>query len=87
MEKATEPTKINQPDYTHYVLLHDSFIESGWSYREDARDQLKENLPPEWNTAARVVSHKQLTLLGILPDFNENWVGSDSWRVFRQGEI
>jgi hypothetical protein len=61
--------RINQRDYKFYVVVGDK-IESGWEYREDAKDQIAENLPP---VGAKVLALKTLISRKIDPNNNSNW--------------
>jgi hypothetical protein len=67
--------RINQRDYTHYVIVsRDNMpaIETGWSCPEDAKAQIKENLPP--GVKAKVISKIGLQRVGLDPDIDDNWL-------------
>jgi hypothetical protein len=68
-ESLNEESGINNPDYKYYVLVQTPSglkIESGWEYREDAYDQLR-NVS---NYAAFVTSKVRLPLD---PEDDSNW--------------
>jgi hypothetical protein len=67
--------KINQKDYTHYLIGYrnnEPVIISGWSYVEDARDAKKEW--PELRSS--VWSKAGAKRTGLDPDDNSNWTPS-----------
>ena len=86
--------KIDQKGYEYYVVLPRG-IESGWEYREDAKEQLSELSCP----GARVLARKSLVSRGLYPKDNKNWVmgpvmnttkkrvvkdkHGDRWRVYK----
>jgi hypothetical protein len=73
--------KFNQKDYTHYVVVSRSgvpFIESGWSYVEDAKDQLTNGNLPD-GVKAKVVTGIGLKRAGVDPDDNKNWLRGQWW--------
>lgn len=67
-----EEQKYNNPDYKYYIVSKDDKILTGWEYKEDARENLKET-PSSFN--AKVLSKKSL---GFDPNDNSNWGSSDS---------
>lgn len=72
--------RFNQKDYTHYVVVSKGgvpFIESGWSYPEDARENIKGNLPD--GVKAKVVTKIGLKRGGVDPDDNKNWLRGQWW--------
>ncbi len=74
------PRKIDQKDYTHYVVRvgasgawTDDRIESGWSFPEDAREHVRENLTGmrgPW----KVYTRKTLVSRGLDPKDNRWWL-------------
>jgi hypothetical protein len=67
-------SKINQRDYKFWVVV-DGKIESGWEFREDAKDQL-ENIPSGWYLGkAKVLAKAGLRQLGLDPDDDNAWHG------------
>lgn len=66
--RKKNPAKFNQPDYTHYVVLPHGEIESGWSYRSDAMDHLREE--GARLRGARVLAKRSLH---VDPDDDFNW--------------
>ena len=67
--------KINRKDYTHYVIVAKGgvpLIETGWSYAEDAKEQIRENLPE--GVKAKVLSKTGAKRAGLDPDNNLNWL-------------
>lgn len=63
---------VNNSDYTHYVVAGGK-IESGWEYKEDATEQVKENLHPKVAAAAKVVAKSALSRHGIDPENDSHW--------------
>jgi len=67
--------KINRNDYTHYVIVSkdgEPRIESGWSYVEDAKEQIRDNLPH--GVKAKVITKTGAKRAGLDPDDNDNWL-------------
>jgi hypothetical protein len=76
-----EKARFNQKDYTHYVVVARGgvpFIESGWSYPEDAKDQLTNGNLPD-GIKAKVVTGIGLKRAGVDPDDNKNWLRGQWW--------
>jgi len=75
-EEITEEEKINNPDYTHWVVIKtaegDYKIETGWEYREDAMDQLSE-VPAE--KMPKVFAKAGLKKFNLDPNKNSDWAG------------
>lgn len=68
---------IDQKDYTHYVLVFkngDPIIESGWSFPEDAREHVREDLPKK--LISKTVSRKRMPLD---PKQDSNWLKGSVW--------
>lgn len=66
-------SKINNPDYTHYVVSHGK-IESGWENKDDAKDQIKDNLHPKMASGAKVVAKSALKSRHDLnPEIDDHW--------------
>jgi hypothetical protein len=64
--------KMNQKDYTHYVVVSHggaAKIDSGWSFVEDAKDRAREV------NNAKVATKRYLKSQGFDPDVNANWIG------------
>jgi len=68
--------KINNPDYTHYVIVNGK-IESGWEYPEDAKDNAREILEFQPRTAVKIYSLRHLNKIGLDPNDDANWHNSD----------
>lgn len=68
--------KINQRSYKYYVVVGDK-IESGWDFKEDARDAQKDN-----GVGGKVLSKIYLKGQGIDPDDNASWM--TGWPVARE---
>lgn len=65
--------KYNNPDYTHYVVTKGK-IESGWEFKEDANDHVKESLPEYARSGAKVVSKSALSSRhSIDPKNDDHW--------------
>lgn len=68
--------KINQKGYKYYVLHVDekgmSHIETGWEYREDAKDFAgeREALPGH---SYKILTKRFLKSIGIDPENNDSW--------------
>jgi hypothetical protein len=74
-KKKPQGRKINQKDYTHYVVVSkdgEPRIESGWEYAEDAKEQIKGNLPE--GVKAKVITKTGAKRAGLDPDDNDNWL-------------
>jgi hypothetical protein len=67
---AEERSTINNPDYKFYVLIGNQ-IESGWEYREDAKDEIKELPDP---SAGKVYTKAFLKQRGIDPNNDDVWM-------------
>jgi hypothetical protein len=68
--------KINQKDYTHYVLVFRGgrpLIHSGWSYPEDAKDAVREMLEFHPKLKVKVFTLRGLNKLPLDPDDNDSW--------------
>lgn len=78
MNNRRKANPIDQRDYKFYVVVGNK-IESGWEYREDAQDQIKENLPP---VGAKILTRKTLVSRGIDPNDDANW-GDPRRREYR----
>jgi hypothetical protein len=68
--------KINQKGYKWYVLVSELdapwFVETGWEFKEDAKEHTRDNLPKTW--AHRVVAKSTLVRSwGLDPDQNASW--------------
>ena len=63
--------RINENDYKYYVVI-DGKIESGWEYREDAKEQL-DNID-----GGKVYTGKYLMGKGLDVNDNGNWIGSSA---------
>jgi hypothetical protein len=63
--------KLNQKDYKFYVIAKNK-IESGWEYKEDAKDQLGE-LPKNLAKGAKVYAKSHLKKLNLNPDDDKDW--------------
>lgn len=64
--------KYNNPDYTHYVVTKGK-IESGWEYREDAKDHVSDSLPDYAKPGAKVVAKSALSRHSIDPTNDDHW--------------
>jgi hypothetical protein len=67
--------RINRKAYTHYVVVSIGgmpFIESGWEYVEDAKDQTKNGNLPD-GVKAKVLTKVGLKRGGVDPDNDANW--------------
>ena len=69
---------INQPDYTHYVVVQSptqgTKIETGWSFKEDAKEHLEPfNLPEELRPSAKILTKVGLKRIGLDPDSDDDW--------------
>jgi hypothetical protein len=62
---------INNPDYLFWVVV-DGKIESGWEYIEDAKDQVRENLPA--GKIGKIFKRLGLKKIGLNPDNDEDWI-------------
>ena len=62
--------KINKRDYKFYVLIGNG-IESGWEYREDARDHLQDLPNP---SVGKIHAKSFLKQRGINPDNDDSWI-------------
>lgn len=69
--------KNNNPNYSHYVVAKGK-IESGWEYKEDAKEHVSENLPDSLKAGAKVVAKSALSRHSIDPENNEHWHTSES---------
>ena len=67
--------QINQKEYVWYVCFTGK-IETGWDYKEDAKDHIREDL----NGKGKVYSKRYLQANGIEPDNNSNWLLIDELR-------
>lgn len=76
--KRVRMPRIDQRDYTHYVLCRIGkveSIESGWSYASDASDRVKEARQEKRAGATySVVTRAALVARGIDPTNNANWL-------------
>jgi hypothetical protein len=73
--------RINQSDYTHYVVVRirgTQKIESGWSYKEDASEHMRENMPGGLRTDARVLTSTGARRAGLNPNNNADWFGGST---------
>jgi len=70
--KIQKTAGINNPDYTHYVLVNGK-IESGWEYPEDAKDNAREILEFQPRNAVKIYSLRHLNKIGLDPDDDANW--------------
>ncbi len=68
-----ESKKLNQGGYEFYNLLSDGRIESGWEYKEDAKDHVENDAPKD--KRGKVTTTRGLKNKGIDPDDDSNWVG------------
>ena len=62
---------FNEPGYKFYVVIGGNKIESGWEYKEDAKDQLGE-LPSE-QRPGKVFQRLGLKKLGLDPENENDW--------------
>lgn len=69
--------KNNNPNYSHYVVAKGK-IESGWEYKEDAKEHVSENLPDSLKAGAKVVAKSALSRHSIDPENNDHWHTSES---------
>ena len=70
--------KIDQKGYNFYVCLHlgtGTKIESGWEYREDAKEQQSE-VP----VTTRIYVRKTLVAQGLDPAKNSSWMTAADWK-------
>jgi len=68
------PRKLNQKDYTHYVVVFRNgqpLIESGWEFREDANDNVREIREATPKIKVKVLSRRAMP---VDPDDNDNWL-------------
>ena len=74
--KRGRPSKIDQRDYTHYVVdVRSDRINTGWSYPEDAKEA-KKDLERDFSSlrgALKVLTRKGLIRKGIDPKSNASW--------------
>ena len=64
--------KWNDDGYRFYVVLDgESKIESGWEYREDAKDRLDEMM--EDGVKGKIFARRALLAMGMNPDDDSNW--------------
>jgi hypothetical protein len=80
---AARRGRMNQPDYTHYVVDPDDLtIMSGWSFKEDAQDAVRdeaEDVGDRFEAPQRkIYTGKYLRSKGADPDDDQNWMGSSS---------
>lgn len=77
--------KINQSDYKYYIVnTKTRKIQSGWEYKEDADDNLKE-LIEFGQKDMSVHSKKSIKSLDIDPDDNSNWGSSkDNYSIIKE---
>ena len=74
--KNPRAMKLNQRDYTHYVVdTRTGKIVSGWSYAEDAKDAQKELVEafPSAKGSIKVVPKRSLLAHGCTADDNSCW--------------
>jgi hypothetical protein len=75
---------INNPEYTHYVVVWRGDgkrkIESGWSFREDAKDRFveivdveAEGVGPFQDASAKVVSKSALRRMNLDAEEDRDW--------------
>ncbi len=75
--------KNNNPNYSHYVVAKGK-IESGWEYKEDAKEHVSENLPDSLKAGAKVVAKSALSRHSIDPENNDHWHTS---KTIKEGKI
>lgn len=82
-EKVEE--KINQSDYKYYLVnLETKKIQTGWEYKEDAEDALKEAVSFGQKDVV-VNTKKSLINQGLNPDENESWLtDSHDWAIIEE---
>lgn len=71
MKTKGRPRKYNQKTYKYYVVSKGK-IQSGWDYKEDAKDML-EDLPISAGSA-KIYKEAGLKKLGLNADDNKNWL-------------
>lgn len=67
--KRGRPKKFNQKEYEFYVVVQGK-IQSGWEYREDAKEML-DDLPS--GTTGKIYKKQGLKKLGLDPNNNKDW--------------
>lgn len=76
--------KINQKDYTHYVVnVVDDKIWSGWEYKEDAEEMSVEEGEPFPRAKLKVYSKEFLIQKRLDPDKNKSWTSEKDKKIFR----
>lgn len=68
------PRKTDLKDYTHYVLVFRDgkpIIESGWSFREDAVEHVRELHESAKKLKTKIVAKRNMP---VTPFFDENWL-------------
>ena len=77
---AVVTAKNNQTHYKFYVVVHQKSgqpkIESGWTYKEDAREQLHDNLPPALAAKGKVLTKRGLVQQALNADDDSSWMTS-----------
>jgi hypothetical protein len=76
--------KFNQRDYQFYVVVHlpdGPRIESGWEYRDDAKEQTAEGNMPRSSPDMkfRILTKTGAKREGLDPDDNANWITGHWW--------
>lgn len=83
---ADTATTIDNADYVFYVVVFDKgirkrevlFIESGWEYRQDANDRLKElEESNEGTVRFFVAARRSMARWGLNPKYDSHWLKGD----------
>jgi len=77
--------KVNQRDYKFYVIVYPPsgpLIESGWEYRDDAKDQTAEGnmYRSSPDMQFKILTKTGAKREGIDPDDNANWAQGEWWK-------